>query len=124
VKVPLLNRLEAYPLSTRSIRFTRSQLKPNLHGEMEEIELSGQELAIYIRHGQDEDAMESCFMSESLRAGNVRIGEKRGEDVVQYTLQELVDCFEIPEVPDVSAADPARFNAFIEQLHQLEQLTI
>jgi hypothetical protein len=31
--------------------------------------------------------------------------------------------FKIPEVPDIASTDPARNKAFLEQLHQLEQLT-
>jgi len=112
-----------YPLATRSIRFTRTQFKPNLRGEDEELELSGQELAILIKPDGGEDAKEYCFMDAALRAANVKIGDDAGADVIHFTLQDLVDHFDIPEVPDIATTDPARYNAFIAQLHQLEQLT-
>jgi hypothetical protein len=44
-------------------------------------------------------------------------------NVIHFTLQDLVDHFDIPEVPDIATTDPARYNAFVSQLHQLEQLT-
>ncbi len=113
-----------YPLATRSMRFTRTQMKPNLHGEDEELELSGQELAILIKPDGGPETEEFCFMDGALRAANVRIGEDDGKEVVDFTLQELVDHFDIPEVPDVATTDPVRFNSFIEQLHTLEQLTM
>jgi hypothetical protein len=105
---------QRYPLSTRSVRFTRTQFKPNLQSKEEEIELSGQELAIEIGG--------KVLMDAALRADNVMIGEDEGAKVIQFTLQELADHFDIPEVPDIATTDPARYNAFIEQLHQLEQL--
>jgi hypothetical protein len=121
---PIFQAGRRYPLATKSMRFTRLQKKPNLQGEDEELELSGQELAILIQPDSGEDAREYCFMDGALRAPTVRIGENPGADVVDFTLQELVDHFEIPEVPDIATVDPARYNAFIEQLHRLEQLTI
>jgi hypothetical protein len=107
-----------YPLATRSMRFTRTQMKPNLQGENEELELSGQELAILVTAVGNE----WCFMDAALRSPNVKVGDDDGKDVVHFTLQELVDHFDIPEVPDVAITDPTRFNSFVEQLHKLEQL--
>jgi hypothetical protein len=136
---------ERYPLATRSVRFTRTQIKPNLHGEEEELELSGQELAILVKAKPEPDAApkvtrrknkewngaveepaegkEYCFMDGALRAANVKVGGGEGEPI-DFTLQDLVDHFEIPDVPDIATIDPARYNAFVEQLHQLEQLII
>jgi len=111
-----------YPLATRSIRFTRTQIKPNLRGEDEELELSGQELAILIKPKPGEKN-EFCFMDGALRAANVKIGDDAGANVIHFTLQDLVDHFDIPEVPDIATTDPARYNSFIAQLHQLEQIT-
>jgi hypothetical protein len=119
-----------YPLATRSIRFTRTQLKPNLRGEDEEIELSGQELAIFITP-DDKGRLAApkfpseggCFMDGALRADHVKIGEEEGAQVIHFTLQDLVEHFDIPEVPDVATIDPARYNVFVSQLHQLEQIT-
>jgi hypothetical protein len=114
---------QRYPLATRSMRFTRTQFKPNLHGEEEELELSGQELAILIRLNPDNPDDEFCFMDGALRHDNVRVGDDAGTDVVNFTLQQLVDHFEIPDVPDIARAHPSRFENYVAQLHQLEQLT-
>jgi hypothetical protein len=111
-----------YALSSRSMRFTRKQFKPTVTGGEEELELSGQELAILIQPADGGEP--KCFMDASLRAANVKIGEDDGNAVVDFTLQELVNHFEIPEVPDIATVDPARYCALIEQLHRLEQLTI
>ncbi len=123
-----------YPLSTRSIRFTRTTTKPNIRGEDEELELSGQERAVIIKSDSPStpstksktpstESNESTFMDASLRAPNVEVGEKPGAEVVQFTLQQLVDHFDIPEVPDIATTDPVRYNNLIAQLHQPEQLT-
>jgi hypothetical protein len=111
-----------YPLATRSIRFTRTQIKPNLRGEDEKLELSGQELAILIKPKPGEEN-EFCFMDGALRATNVKIGDDAGANVIHFTLQDLVDHFDIPEVSDIATTDPDRYNSFIAQLHQLEQIT-
>jgi hypothetical protein len=108
-----------YPLATRSMRFTRTQFKPNLHGEEEELELSGQELAIIV--GDENTA--ATFMDGALRNENVRVGDAAGADLIDFTLQQLVDHFEIPDVPDIASANPERFQSFVSQLHQLEQWT-
>jgi hypothetical protein len=118
------DRAAEYPLATRSVRFTRTTIKPNLRGENEELELSGQELAILIKTEPLETAAEFCFVDGALRAPNVKIGEDDGAEVVHFTVQELVDHFDIPEVPDIATTDPGRYNSFIEQLHRLEQLTM
>ena len=125
---PLFRAGIRYPLATRSVRFTRTMLKPNLHGEEEELELSGQELAIIVSsHPADPanptDPTEFTFMDASLRAPNVKVGNDDGTEAVDFTLQDLVEHFEIPEVRDVAATDPVRYNAFVSQLHQLEQFT-
>jgi hypothetical protein len=39
---------------------------------------------------------------------------------VDYSLQDLVAHFVIPEVPDVAAVQPAAYAAFLEQLSELE----
>ena len=122
---------QRYTLSTQSVRFTRSVVKPNFRGEDEDLELSGQELAIYIKSplsakSAKSDKSEdkgSCFMDATLRDDNVKIGDARGAEVIHFTLQDLVEHFEIPEVPDIATADRARYQAFIQKLHQLEQLT-
>jgi predicted RNA methylase len=120
---------QRYALSTQSVRFTRAQLKTNIRGELEELQLSGQELAIFVKSSLSADhegnAVEkgSCFMDASLREDNVQIDHGPGAEFVHFTLQDLVKHFEIPEVPDIAGADAARHQTFITQLHQLEQLT-
>jgi hypothetical protein len=126
---PIFRAGQTYHITTRSVRFTRATFKPSLYGDDEEIELSGQELAIYIDAGLPSRSPTGeawCFMAAELRADNVTInaanGNRPGADVVHFTLQELVEHFEIPEVPDVAAADPARFENFLQQLRQLERI--
>jgi len=125
ILAPVFRAGVRYPLATRSIRFTRTQIKPNFAGEDEELELSGQELAILISPTppRAEEEGHYCFMDGALRAPNVKIGDDDGANVIHFTLQDLVDHFDIPEVPDIATTDPARYNAFVAQLHQLEQLT-
>jgi hypothetical protein len=94
-----------YALATRSVRFTRTQWKPNLHGEEEELELSGQELAILIGD------KEMCFMDGALRDENVKIGD--GEFPIHFITQDLVEHFEIAEVPHIATTDPDRYQGYV-----------
>ena len=129
---------ERYPLATQSVRFTRTQMKPNLHGFDEELELSGQELAILIQARPDPSARQKAatrkvlepsegkqfrFMDAALRAGNVKIGSDDGSDYIHFTLQNLVEHFDIPEVPPIAETNPDQYQSFIGQLHRLEQFT-
>ena len=109
----------------------RTGTKMNTIGQLDDVEWNGQELAFFIT---DDDGAERCFMEERLRAPNVKINlirpgtkgrkEKDLEDecAIDFTLRQLVDCFVIPEVPDVASLNPKQFQANLQTLDAIEQL--
>lgn len=79
-------------------------MKPDpLTGKDTEYLLVGQELAIYIA---GEGGHNFCFMDARLKGENVKIGEQFEPVTIDFTLQDLVGHFEIPEVPDVAQCNP------------------
>jgi len=120
---------QQYSLRTQTVSITRKVSRPNAFtGEDEELEYSGQELALFIRDSQEN---EHCFMDARLRddpntkipnVKQVKENENR-EDAVDFTLQELCVHFVIPEVPDVATANPRGYEAYLDKLTELENLT-
>ena len=123
-----------YPIRTQTVGITRTVSKPNpFTGELEKLEYTGQELAIYLST-EDE---EFCFMDAKLKNdGNTRIpNTKRTPDSkprtqelrlsvepVDFTLQELCRHFVIPDVPDVATVNPKGYEENVNLLTQLEEL--
>jgi hypothetical protein len=128
---------ERYSVRTQTVTVTRTSRKPNpFTGEPEDLEHTGQELAIYIRDGIDNpDAKETtlkeyCFMDAKIQADPhtaVRTGKSTrdaGDRVpIDFTLQQLADHFVIPEVPDVATNNPEGYKQNLERLAELEALT-
>jgi len=110
-----------YSIRTQTLRVKRTGRKMNLTGELDDVQWEGSELAIYI---QDEDGIEQLFMEERLRAPNVRLSiqDEGAPSPIQYNLQQLVEHFEIPEVPDVASQDPAGYQRNLDLLHEIEQI--
>ena len=104
-----------YPIRTQSISVQRVLWKPNPTGVMNEFLRTGHELAIFIK---DATGSERAFMdARLLREKGVTV-----EDVkVDYVLSELIETFEIPEVPDVAACKPKAFAAVKENLRSIEE---
>ena len=132
---------QKYSIRTQTVQVTRKARKPNsFTGEDEELEFTGQELAIFIadkvRDPADEkqDLTEYCFMDAKLRDDNTTISEARQQKSrrrwqrepdavpIDFTLQQLADHFTIPDVPDVAANNPSGYQTNLEKLNQIEQL--
>jgi hypothetical protein len=117
---------ERYLLRSETVSFSRTVTRPNsFTGEEEELLYSGQELAFLI---SDHDEGEWCFMDAWLRddpattVGNAKRvkANRNNASPVDFTLQDLVEHFVIPEVPDVAAAEPAAYEAMLGRLSELE----
>jgi hypothetical protein len=115
-----------YPLRSETVGFERMVTRPNsFTGADEELQYSGQELAFLI---STPDGDEWSFMDAWLRddktttVGNAKRVKGNGNNrpPVDFTLQDLVASFVIPEVPDVAAVQPAAYGALLEQLSDLE----
>jgi hypothetical protein len=122
----------AYPLRSTTVAVRRSGTKLNLSGELDDVEWDGQELAFYIT---DETGQEKVFMEARLRAENIRLSILKPGDkpvkqdydcaeacVIDFTLNQLVEHFIIPEVPDVARVDPEGYRHNLALLQEIESL--
>ncbi|MEY2410958.1 MAG: Methylase [Verrucomicrobiota bacterium] len=122
-KKPLFGAGTLYKIRTHTVTIRRTGERPNLSGELEKIEYVGQELCILIT---DKSGREWSFMENRLRDDNIwiknltRAGREEPEsseiagckpagrrpdgvpalDCIDFTLQELIQHFIIPNVPD------------------------
>ena len=114
-----------YPIRTLTISVLRQGTKMNLSGLLDEVEWTGSELCIYLKDGT---GAERTFMEARLRGDDVHLcldpQDDREENTVKidYTLQQLVEHFLIPEVPDVATVHPELYQRNLALLHQIEQL--
>ena len=92
----------------------------NLEGALDDVQYDGSELAIFIESMTGEKLfMEGRHMDESVK---LSIQDKGQPTPINFTLQQLADHFEIPEVPDVATINPDGYNLNLELLHEIEQL--
>lgn len=109
-----------YPIRTETLGYKRWGGKMNLLGGLDEVEWEGAELAIYIG--------ERLFMDARLREQDVRLSIEDEDEAeartcpIEYTLQELVEHFEIPEVPDVATRNPEGYQRNLELLAEIERI--
>jgi hypothetical protein len=63
-------------------------------------------------------------MEERLRADDVRLSiqDENAPSPIEFNLQQLVEHFEIPEVPDVAAIHPERYQQHLALLRQIEAI--
>jgi hypothetical protein len=134
---------QKYSIRTQTVQVTRKASKPNsFTGDLEELEFSGQELAIFIADKvrdpshPKEELTEYCFMDGKLRDANTTIAEARQQKnrrrrrwerepdavPIDFTLQELADHFVIPDVPDVAANNTNAYRANLDCLTEIEDL--
>lgn len=107
---------QRYPLASRTVEVRRRVTRFNgLTGEDEELELTGQQLALTVTG----PGGPVCFMDATLREP----GHTLPDGVtVDATLHELVRHFTIPEVPDIATLQPAAYERHRATLRQLETL--
>jgi hypothetical protein len=113
-----------YKIRTETLQVKRSGEKMNLQGELDQVEWEGSELAIYITDGSD---VERLFMEGRLRDDKqVKLSgqnaDETASDKIDFTLQDLVGHFKIPEVPDVAAVRPEEYQRNLKLLEEIEQL--
>ncbi len=130
---------QRYSIRTQTVQVTRTGSKFNsFTGGMDDLEFSGQELAIFISDGLNDPTNdkqkldEYCFMDQKiLHDKNTKVSNtgKRQRDnnnervQIDFTLQQLADHFEIPTVPDVASTNPEGYKQNLNFLTELETLT-
>jgi len=122
-----------YFLRSTTVATKRSGTKVNNLGLLDDVEWNGQELAFFIT---DQSGVERCFMEGRLREENVQLNlirpgakgrkERDLEDecAIDFTLQELVEHFVIPEVPDVATRLPQQYEAHRQTMRDIAKLVI
>jgi len=124
-----------YELYTTTVSVNRSGSKMNVCGELDAVEWSGSELCIYLR---DAGGTARCFMEARLRNDKVRVllpvenrkppekGKLTDDEEhrihIDFTLQDLVEHFQIPEVPSVAELHPDLYQRNLAALHEIEAL--
>jgi len=110
-----------YTIRTETISVARTGTKMNLTGGVDAVSWEGSELALFIK---DDEGIERLFMEERLRAPNVRLSiqAENAPSPIEYNLQQLVEHFEIPEVPDVAVKNPAGYRRNLDLLEQIESI--
>jgi hypothetical protein len=135
---------QRYQITTRTITVKRTGSRPNLVGDLEDIEYTGAELATFIT---GEDGSRWSFLEARLKTAGVTLKDldpvrvregnptgpqrrpsRRGEadlaraDVLQvdFTLQQLADHFEVPKVPDISTSNQTQFQSQLAALDQIQ----
>ena len=128
---------QKYSLRTQTVNVTRRSRKPNsFTGAMEELEHSGQQLAIYLSDGlvnpaaKENTLNEYCFMDATIKDDpntKVAVAKKQKHNdadrvLIDFTLQQLAGHFVIPEVPDVAATNPDGYRQHLDTLAELERI--
>jgi len=118
---------QRYQIRTETLSVKRTGRKMNLTGELDDVQWEGSELALYIKSiGTDgkDDGQEHLFMEERLRKSDVRLSIQAENDPspIEYNLQQLVEHFDIPEVPDVASKDPAGYQRNLDLLTLIEEI--
>lgn len=130
-----------YPLRTCTVKVERMRCKPNpMTGAPEELLFDHQELGIFL-YNQEwqpgwEDAVRdmegareySFFDARVMSDKTAKLSEARSggratalpENKMDFSLQQLVEHFEIPEVPDVAACQPQAYAMALDRLKELE----
>ncbi len=107
-----------YRLRTVTADVSRKTQKFNFAGELEDVQLHGKHLAIFIAGDATAEPPEACFMDRGLLAEGHEFGHGARVDA---TLHDLAAHFEIPEVPDLATVRVADYRANLATLDLLEQ---
>jgi len=135
----------AYPVRTQTVVVTRKAEKWTPAGTKEDVLYTGQELAIFLE--AEAGGREYCFMEGRLATnaavtlgqftkagwtpdpdqdpdqdGNADVDAIPAIAAIDFTLEQLVAHFKIPEVPDIATLRPADYQANLARILELEHL--
>jgi predicted RNA methylase len=105
---------ERYALTSRTVPVERHTTRANLTGELEEIEITGQELSLEItdcfgfKHAFTHDPENSDMKEAGAVVSSV------------HGLEKLLEHFVIPPVPDIASTRPEDYQRHIAQLGAIE----
>lgn len=111
---------QRYRLRAETLRATESGEKLNLEGFPDDVLWERSELAFWLT---DAAGTERLFMDARLRQCQLSL-QRRPQDPspIEFTHQQLLHHFDIPDVPDVSTRDPQRYQHYLDLLTRIEHL--
>lgn len=110
----------SYPIHTRTMNVSWSDARPGMDGGMEDLILTGAELVVFI---EDEDGQRRAFVdARRIDSAAAALQESGARLAAIHTLQQLVDHFQIPHVPDVAECRPAEYQQHMQTLNDLENI--
>jgi len=107
---------KTYPITTETVEVTRKSFRMNLIGDEEEMEFTGYQLVTHVLS----DHEDHVFVDGSCLADGVTTTLKHPASLT-HVLQDLLEHFHIPEVPDVVAAKPQQYQKHLATLLEIEQ---
>lgn len=93
---------ESYPLKAQIVRVNWDERKPRSTGNPEHTELTGFESAFVVK---DHSNVERWFLEARL-GRNVQL---RNVTDLDFTLQDLIEHFEVPDVPTIAEQKPEEY---------------
>jgi len=109
---PLFRAGRRYSLRSETVPILRYSRRRNLEGKWEDLQLTGRELAFFVRA---EDNQEYCFFTEpSLAPQNLT------SQFHLFDLQTLINHFFFPEVPDVASINATLYEQYKDRLSDIE----
>lgn len=106
-----------YQLESSTVRARRRGYRVNSEGEEEPVEYTGSELVLTLHS----ESGPIPYVDPRLMASNVELLDFKESNKLR-SLTELLDHFEIPEVPDLATLNPALAKAAADSVRQLEDL--
>ena len=128
--IPVFAAGQSYAVSTETVRVTRGGTKRNLVGELEQVEYTGSELAIWLTGG---DGKRYLFMEDRHFAQGITLesrdsAEDKADPVAtcpaerRFGLGTLVAHFVIPPVADLAALHPHEYQRNLVQVDFLQTI--
>jgi SNF2 family DNA or RNA helicase len=110
-----------YGIRSGSVLVERMTHKPNMAGEMEDILLNGSEMLLSIEG--DDGKYHTFIDGRHLKPGVAITKQGAIADPVkpEFTLQQLVDHFEIPDVPDVAITKGDEYSRHRQEMLNIQQ---
>lgn len=104
----------SYKVLTSTVQTLRWTAKGAITGGTEQVELSGQELAVFI---VNDDGERRCFMADELMTKTIVLGDNTKID---HGFAQLLNHFNVPHVKDVAELYPDTYSNNLSRIDELQ----
>ena len=104
-----------YELTCSTEHVSREHTRPNILGKVEQVTLSGQEMAIVIT---DDAKHKHVFRVQDADEQGAQTDKTLGR--THHHVAELLELFDVPAVPDVAMIHPQKFRANLDRIAEIE----